>query len=330
MLIRFFKSSFYQQYLVLIIIAVLLWLRAYTAPCQPHETTDISPLFSLLSGLLPANAVFRLIPALILLLLEAVLLNFILIRHELLPKNSLLGALVFVVLMSQAPYVIGMNPVLGAGIFIIPAFDRIMNTYGKADPTKDVFSAAFLLALASLFYFPAVFILLLLILSFAIFGTFSVRMLFVTLAGIFAVYLYLFVYYFLFDMLEGQYWLYIGWISTFAGFKPDYDITQYIVWGMIALLTLAAILHSLSHMNEWNIKTRKKVLLIIWFMVLVLSALVYEGGMLHNTFLFLAIPLSVLISIYYANRKKAGTIMELYFMLLLLAILINNLLIAEC
>ena len=102
-------------------------------------------------------------------------------------------------------------------------------------------------------------------------------------------------------MLEGQYWLYIGWISTFAGFKPDYDITQYIVWGMITLLALAAILHSMSHLNEWNIKTRKKVLLIIWFMVLVLSVLVYEGDMLHNTLLFLAIPLSVLISMYYAN-----------------------------
>ena len=330
MLIRFFKSSYYQQYLVLVIIAVLLWLRAYTAPCQPHETTGISPLFSLLSGLLPANAIIRTIPALLLLLLEAILLNFFLIRHELLPKNSLLGALVFIVLMSQAPYAISMNPVLCAGIFIITAFDRIMNTYGKPDPTKDVFSAAFLLAFASLFYFPAVFILLLLILSFVIFGTFSLRMLFVTLAGVFAVYLYMFVYYFLFDMLEGQYCLYIEWFSTFSGFKADYDITQYIVWGMIALLALTAILHSMSHMHEWSISTRKKVLLIIWFALLALSTLVYEEDMLHNTILFLAIPLSILISMYYAGRRKAGIIIELYFMLLLSAILINNLFITEC
>jgi len=65
-------------------------------------------------------------------------------------------------------------------------------------------------------------------------------------------------------------------------------------------------------------------------MILVLSSFVYEGGMLHITLLFSAIPFSILISMYYADRKKAGIIIELYFMLLLLAVLINNLLVTEC
>lgn len=330
MLIRFFKSSFYIQYLVLIAIAVVLWLRAYLAPCQPYDTSDTTPLFNLLTGVLPADPLIRSIPALALLIIEALLLNLFLIRHELLPKNSLLGALLFILLMSQVPYAISLNPVLCAGIFIIPAFDRILNTYGKADPTKDVFSAAFLLALASLFYFPVVFLLVLLFLSFVIFGTFSIRILFVALAGIFAVYLYLLVYYFLCDKLEGQYCLYIEWFSSFPALNPVYDISQYIIWGMIAMLFITAMLHAITHMNEWNIKVRKKVLLNLWFIVFAFATLVYEGDMLHLGLLLASIPVSVVISAYYANQKKTGILIELYFMLLLLAVLINNLIAPVC
>ena len=112
-----------MQYLVLIIIAALLWLRAYISPCSNIDANDISPLYALLLNALPANTLLGSIAAFALLLAEALILNFILIRHDLLPKNSLVAALVFVVLMSIMPQAIGLGPILCAAAFIIPGFD---------------------------------------------------------------------------------------------------------------------------------------------------------------------------------------------------------------
>jgi hypothetical protein len=330
MLIRFFKSSFYLQYLFLIVLATTLWIRAYTTPCLEIQAGPESPLFLLLLQLLPEKALVFSISGLFLLLAEALILNFILIRNEIVPKNTLVPAIVYIVLMSQSPLMLALNPVLCAGFFIILAIDRIMKTYGQADPTKNVFSAAILLALASLFYFPAVFLWLVLFLSFIIFGTFSMRVFFVSLSGIFTVYLYLFLAYFVMDNLAGQYCIYENWFFEIPGIDISSYYMQYMVWGGIALFLLAAFLHSISHMNEWSISLRKKILLIIWFFILSFSTLIYEGDQFLNTALLVAIPASIIISGYLANRRKVSTLMEICFLLLLLITVINNILSPVC
>ena len=330
MLIRFFKSSFYAQYLVLLVIAAGLWLRVYIDPCPQIIPDQESPLFSLLIGFFGASKLVSSIIGFAILLINAILINFILIRHELLPKNSLIGALVFIVLMSQSAAAISLNPILCAGLFIIPAFDQILSTYGKADPTQQVFSASFLLAIASLLYFPSILLLLILILSFIIFGTFSVRLFLVAISGSFAVYLYQLVYYFLTDNLEGQFGLYLEWFNAVPSFVFPHLGFQYLIWGLILLLFIVATLYSISHLNEWNISIRKKVLLNLWFMVLGASSLIFEGDKFMLAILIVMIPFSVTISSYLANRKKASRVLEIYFLILLIAIFANNLLLSAC
>ena len=330
MLIRFFKSSFYLQYLVLLVLAAALWIRAYTAPCLEIHAGPESPLFLLLLQFLPDEVLVYSISGFFLLLAEALILNFILIRHEIVPKNTLIPAIVYIVLMSQSPLMLGLNPVLCAGFFIILAIDRIMKTYGQADPTKNVFSAAVLLALASLFYFPAIFLCLVLFLSFIIFGTFSIRVFFVSLSGIFTVYIYLFLVYFITDNLAGQYCTYESWFFEFPGIDISSYYMQYMVWGGAALLLLAASFYSVSHMNEWNISIRKMILLIMWFFILSSSTLIYEGDQFLNTALLAAIPASMIISGYLANRRKVSVLMEIYFLLLLVITVINNILSPVC
>ena len=330
MLIRFFKSSFYSQYLVLFLITVALWLRAGLSPCLYIPDSPESLGFDMIYGLIGGNNFVNASVAIIILLLNAVLLNFVLIRHELLPKNSLLGALVYVVLMSHSLTALSLNPVLLAGLFIIPAFDQIMLTYGKADPTQQVFSASFLLALASLIYFPAVILLLLLLFSLFIFQTLSFRIFVVAFTGAFAVYLYLFLYYFLSDSMEGQYWVYVEWFSTFPALTLPPIGTIYVIWGLLILLFIAALLHSFSHLNEWNISVRKKMLLNLWFLLLALMSLIFEADILTTAFLLISVPVTLIISSFLANRKKVSLWMETFLIILIAAIFVNNTFIAVC
>ena len=330
MLIRFFKASFYSQYLLLFVLAAGLWIKVYIEPCPQIVSNEESPLFNILSALTGTNGLVHSIIAFIILFISAILLNFILIRHELLPKNSMLGAFVYIVLMSHSGYALSINPALCAGFFIILAVDQILLTYGKADPTQQVFSASFLIAVASLLYFPAITLILLLIFSFVIFGTFSIRIFLVGVAGLFAVYLYLLVIYFLSDNLEGQIFLYLGWFTYLPGFVfPQLGIV-YMIWGLITLLFVAALLHLFGHLNEWNISVRKKVLLNLWFILITFLTLVYENDNLPLAIIFMGVPLTILISGFFANRKRTPILLEVYLLIILVVIIINNAFIAVC
>lgn len=329
MLIRFFKSSFYSQYLLLIAIAVALWIRAVLDPCQTVSGEE-SIVFNLIFSLIGSQQIVSITLAILILIFSAVLLNFVLVRHELLPKNSMLGALVYVMLMSNTPAAVGLNPVLLASLFIIPAFDQIMLTYGKPDPTQQVFTASFLLAIASLIYFPAIVLLLLLIFSLLVFQTLSFRIFLVSLTGVFAVYLYLFLFYFMSDSMEGQFWLYVEWFSTFPAFTIPPLSVNYGIWILILLLFVTALMHIFSQLNEGNISVRKKMLLNLWFLLLVLITLVFESDMLNIAIFFLAIPLTTIIASYLALRKKASLWTELYILILILAIFVNNTFFGVC
>lgn len=329
MLIKFFKDSFYSQYLLLLLIAVALWGNAYFAPCTQAVHTE-SILYNLITGFIQPHSLLGVNISFFILIFSGIVLNLALIRHELLPKNSLLGALVYIVLMSHTNMAISLNPVLLAGILIIPAFDQLMLTYGKPDPTQQVFSAAFLLALASLIYFPAVLILLMLLFSFVIFGTFSIRMFLVALSGAVAVYLYLFLYYFLTDSMEGQFMIYVEWFSALPEFRfPPLGII-YLNFGLLVLLFFAGVLYLSSHMNEWNISVRKKVLLSFWFVVLTLLSLLFEGDSMEVAILLTGIPSTTVVAAYFGNIKRTPRLLEIYFIILIIVIFVSNTFIITC
>lgn len=314
-----------MQYILLILLGAGLWLRVYSGPCEISLPGLEAPMFLMLINLMPDSYVLLSLIGFSLLILQAFLINIMAIKHELLPKNSLVVAMVFILLMSQPSAAIGLTPLHFAGIFVILAYNRILSSYGTADPTKDIFSAAFLIALASLFHFAAIFLLIILILSLIIFGTFSPRIFLVAIAGVVAVYLYLLVYYYLTDNLQGQYCMYVNWFSHLPAVRLNYSVTQMISWSMQVLVFIAAVYYSLTHMNEWNISGRKMQLLNIWFAILAIATLIYAGEYSPVAVTLTAVPLALIIGGYFLNRKRIPMLMEIFFLLWFLISCFNNL-----
>jgi len=266
----------------------------------------------------------------IVVILEAFYLNYILIKHEIVPKNTLITAFVFVIVMSQSLPALGLHPVLCASLFVLAALDKVLSTYGTADPTRDVFSAALLLALASLFYFPAIILALILFSSFFVFGTFSIRIFFVGIAGIVTVYLYLFLYYFLIDQMDGLMCTYINWFRIIPRFSNSLSFSQYLLWAFQGIILLEAFYFVLAGMNERNISIRKMLLLMIYFLLFSVGTAVYMLDDMRMATLMSAIPISIFIATHLANRRKIPWILEIYFMAWLIVTFIHNLLIAGC
>ncbi len=325
MLIRFFSSSFYQQYVLLLVLAAALWLPAFWFPAEPAAPGMESPLANLLATWLAGWPIAAGLTAFLLVTAEALLLNHILIRHELVPKNTLVPAAVFLVLMSQLPALQDLYTLLPAAFFIIMALGSIFNTYGQPDPTSSVFSAAFLLALASLFHFASIFLLLILILSMMLFGTFSPRIIMVSLAGFAGVYLYLFLYHLLNDTYLTQWEHYLAWFSEAGIIKPlNACPLQMIAWGWIGLILLFSASRAYARMQAWNISVRKKMLLLMWFVLIAIASLVYETEYDMAALAVAAVPAAAIIAAGFTERQKTPLKMELLFWILLLITLANN------
>ncbi|MDT8393576.1 MAG: DUF6427 family protein [Bacteroidales bacterium] len=264
------------------------------------------------------------------LIASALLLNASLVRHELIPKNSMLGAFIYVLLMSQSPAAIGLNPVLFASLFLIPAFDRILNTFGQADPTKDVFSASFLLAMASLFYLPSIVFLLILLFSFVVFGTFSIRIILVAFSGLVAVYLYVGLFYFLTNQVEDKLADYMNYFIHLPAIELPHTFHQYIIWGMHLVIFVVSVLYIFTHINEWVISVRRKSMLILWFTLLAVASIALQGNAVMVVITIAAIPLCAMVSEYFAARKKPSFMLELYVLVMVLYTFINNTFMGPC
>ena len=329
-MIRLFKSSFYLQYFVLLLLAAGLWIRPAVDSCVPVQPGPESPLYQMLYEYILSGGMVTTIIGFLLLVLQSFYLNHVFIKHELVPKNSLFTAFLYILVMSQSLPALHLNQVLCASLFVIPALDRILSTYGTPDPTRDVFSAAILLSVASLFYFDIIFIILILFLSFVVFGTFSLRIFFVAIAGIFAVYLYLFLYYFMTDIMEDKWYIYVNKFAYIPEFAPFSSYTQYGLWILQAFLFLIAFLYTISSMNEWNISVRKIILLITYYMLLAAGLLIFALDNLLLAGMITAIPVTIFIAGYLTKRRKVPFILEVYILSWYIASFMNNLFFSEC
>lgn len=329
MLIRQFRSSYYMQYLLLAVLGAALWIHPFMHGSDFGVTSPVSPLFTFLQSILPVGSIVVSVLAFIILLIEALYLNHVLIKHELVAKNTLITAFVYIILMSQSPQALTLNPALCAAFFMIPALDLILGTYGDADPTGNVFNAALLLGIASLFYFAFVFLVLVLFLSLVVFGTFNLRIFLVSLAGLLTVYLYVIVYYFLIDHTGGQAEIYLDWFISIPKLNLEFPFFQYVVWIMQDLLFLVAFLVIINRMGEWNISVRKIMLLCIYYVLIALFSFVYILDDIQTGGLVTAIPFTIFIAAFLSSRKRLPYMLELYFLLWYAITFANNLYLAH-
>jgi hypothetical protein len=302
-----------------------LWIHSFIHGGNLGPASPESPLYELLLSLLPDGNFLVSVLAFVVLLLEALYLNYVLIKHELVAKNTLIAAFVYIVVMSQSPEVLTLNPALCAAFFLIPALDIMLGTYGDADPTGSIFNAALLLGVASLFHFAFIFLIIVLFLSMVVFGTFSLRIFLVSLAGLFSVYLYLFIYYFLVDASGGQTEIYLNWFVTIPQMNLNFPFFQYAVWIMQDLLFLAAFFAILNRIGEWNISMRKIMLLCIYYALIALFSFTYILDDIRIGGLVTAIPFTIFIAAFLSSRKRLPYLLELYFMLWYALTFANNL-----
>ena len=91
--------------------------------------------------------------SLILVLLQALLLNILSARFRVSREVTMFPGLFYILLMSTLPSFLHLSPVLMGNTFLILAISSLFNAYNKSSVADSIFNIGFWIGVASLFYF---------------------------------------------------------------------------------------------------------------------------------------------------------------------------------
>lgn len=307
------------------LVLMVMWVFILPKP-EIINTENAFPLFLYVFQLIKNSRIALVIISLFSIVLQAFFLTHVINKQGVLRDTSHLPALLYVVLMSCFPEQLSFNPLLFANFFIIVFLNSIFNFYRSDTAVFEVFNAGMFIGIASLFYWPCLFLFPLTMAALFVLRPFNIREWVVSFIGIGLPFLFLGGILFWLDLLS------INSIKSLleplykVQFSTAYNGTYIILTAILALILIASLWRFSRDLNNFSkLRARKFLAIIVWFFLFAaLSYLIASKNSMIGLS-FLAIPLSVIISNYFLSLKNQ-LFAEIIFLLLLVAVIYNQVL----
>ncbi len=320
MFIRFFKFNSPSAYIFLPLIAIAIWLGAM-ASTTVFSDKHVMPLFYLVSQLIKTPWLSCLI-AFLFIVAEAFLLNFIVNENEILNKQSFLPALLYLVFMSNNSNLLVLHPLVFSNLFILFAINKLISSYRKDVVFSQAFDAGFLISIASLFYFPSIIFLLLLVVGFILFRPFNWREWMISFLGAVVPYLFVLMYYFWNNSLST--FFYDTILFPLLSYKTRMEISESFYFTIVIALIIIffSFVKLMGGLTGGSQKSKKGIVLFVWTLIFSGLSIFLAPEISTITLSVSAIPLSVFCANYFLNLKK-GWFAEMLFLLFIGSIFYN-------
>ena len=307
------------------LVLMVMWVFILPKP-EIINTENAFPLFLYAFQIVRKSRVALIVISLLFVVLQAFFLTHVINKQGVLRDSSHLPALLFVILMSCFPEQLSFNPLLFANFFIIVFLNSIFNFYRSETAVFEVFNAGVFIGLASLFYWPSLFLFPLTMASLFVLRPFNIREWLVSFFGVLLPFLFFGAVLFWLDMLSVNSIKSILEPLYSVKFSTAYNGTYIILTAILAIILIAALWRFSRDLNNFsNLRARKFLAIIVWFFLFAaLSYLVASKNSMIGLS-FLAVPLSVIISNYFLSLKNQ-LLAELIFLLLLAAVIYNQVL----
>ena len=214
-MIKFFRQSYAIQYVVVALMAIALWIPAFASGKASTGWNDpLIPIFNIVDRLLSFSSIAKYAFAFVLLVLETLLFNAIMVNNQIVGKVSVMGAFVFVLLMSLTCTQTNFYPFALSVLFILLSISNLFDVYQLPNPELKLLKAGGFVALASLCYFPSILLILWVIIVLPIAKKGSLRLQLIPVFGFLFVYFFYFVGVFLFGDLQSLLMAYRDYFSS--------------------------------------------------------------------------------------------------------------------
>ncbi len=321
MILRLFKSNNVVALVALPLVALAIWVFGFLQP-QVVAIERVMPFFEILSTALSSLPMLSIFIAVVLLVCEAFLLNYIINENAVLSKQSYLPALFYIIFMSNNKDMLVLHPLLFANLFVLLAIQKIISSYRKDVAFSECFDAGILLSISSLFYFPNIIFFPLLGVAFILFRPFNWREWIISFMGVALPYIFLAAYFFWNDKLESLifdklFFQLVHEQSTI--YFPSSFYTMIAIGWLVIFLSLIKTFGSLSVGSQ---KSKKSMVFFIWFALFSGLSVFIAPEISTKYFSALAIPTSVFCANFFLNQKKEWY-GEILFLLLIGTLFVN-------
>lgn len=294
---RDFKLNVQTQSILLVVLSSL-WIAQRSSLSLPPVSANGGPLYSLLSYLMESNAVVNQLFTLLVPMLSGILLNELYKLYRVIPRRSFIILIIWMALISSFPGMWQFCPQMLSIPLIIWGLFGLFRMVNDEPKIRDLISVAFVFSLASLIFFPLIWILIFLPLGIAVLRNFNFRFFMVITISFIVPYLYLAAYYFFIDKPELILDLWNVIIPS-IGFSLN-SLLHAVDLLPVVYLTILLIISMFSVLNNYNsqlIQIRRLISLTILFLIFVILLTLLYFGDFKQDINFIALPVSVLIAL---------------------------------
>ena len=320
-MLKFFRHSYIAQLIAIVLLLVVLWIPAFVT--QLHDTavgSPTTPLYNFIAGMFDSSSSAMTILTFIVMGLSALFFNSMLSVNQLVTRNSSIGAFVFVLCMCCVQLRDEYYPFLLAGIFIMMAMQTIYLIYQVEKPESYLMNAGLFVAIASMFYYPAILLIFWVLLSLVIMDIRGLRHFLIPIVG------FLFPYFIMLICVYFNHTL----IDNYNNYKLAFNDLGFEKLGLTTMETVALVLvfifMGLSLMiksgnADNSVGTRKKINVTLWLFAFGFMMLFLQKPVVCNGLIYMVLAVVVSMALCYVKKSK---IIDIALIVLMLAIIANQ------
>ena len=258
--------------------------------------------------------------AAILCFVQSLIINSIVNGNKILPRKNYMAGAVFIIFASFFKESLLLSPSSIALTFILLSVARLISLIRKEKSYGDVFDVGFLVALASLFYFPCLLFVLFAYIGLATVRPFGYRDWTIMLLGFLSPFIMLFTFYYWNDNARLLFSEMVnlqsgGWLVI-----TTLDLSDKIMMGGMVICIVAGLILLPASLYSSLIQVRKFANTLVVFIVLALLSILLQQNIHVSHLVLLALPLGIIASMVLMQIKRT-LVSEVIHIILILFVL---------
>jgi len=253
--------------------------------------------------------------AAVLVFIQALLLNYLVNRNNLLSKPSFLPALMYVTISGLFTPFLVLSPPLICNFLVIWMLFKLFDFYKGDDAKSTAYDVGMIVALGTLIYLPFIYLFLLIWIALVIFRPFNWREWMSGIIGYATIFFFLAVIYYLHDQMNQFYSI---WLPLGTKFPQSINIYYYNYIILIPVILILGLCFVTLRQNFFKsyVQIRKSFQLLFWVFLIAAASFYVKEHFNLNHFLLCAVPAAVFFAYYFLYAGKKWFYETLFFLLL--------------
>jgi len=323
-MISYFNSGYPVRYLIAFIIACIIWLPSLISPHFIFEQNSVIGFFDLNNEFMRSNSKYFIWISFIFTVLSAVAINQILKEYDLVNINNTTGLVLFVLFASVIPLFTSVNFYVLLNLILILFIQGVLKLSLMENPVSVVFNSSFFLGIASLFFSPLIFLIIIIWIALIMNMHTDIRNFIISIVGLLLPYLFVFTWFFWNDTLIENWNQIIVQLSNYHLNIQNWKLNVFDIVLLLfpIMLIIFSILKVINKLGEKSNYTRRNTLVIMYFLgLLTIIIILFSGGPL--ALLLLAVPATIIVSVA-LNTVERFKRLNIFFIIFIFLIILYH------